>query len=145
MPTATIPEGYHTVTPYLVVANAGALVEFAQKAFAATEVRRVKRPDGSVAHAELRIGDSPVMLADASGKWKAMPCSLFLYFADCDAMFHAAVAAGATPVMQPSDQHHGDRMGGVLDTNGNFWWIATRRENLSNDELERRADAQFKK
>jgi PhnB protein len=145
MTTAPIPEGYHTVTPYLVVAHAAALIEFAQKAFAATEVHRVKRPDGTVAHAEIKIGDSRVMLADASGQWKAMPSALFLYFADCDAMFQSAVAAGATPMMQPADQHHGDRMGGVLDTNGNFWWLATRRENLAPEELQRRADAQFKK
>src|SRR5476651_2455877 len=127
---APIPEGYHTVTPYLVVANAAALIEFAQKAFNATEVHRIRRPDGSLAHAEIKIGDSRVMLADASAHWKAMPSALFLYFADCDAMFKSAVAAGAAPVMQPADQHHGDRMGGVLDTNGNYWWIATRLENL---------------
>jgi PhnB protein len=145
MSTAPIPAGYPTVTPYLVVANAPALIEFAQRAFAATEVHRIKRPDGSVAHAEIRIGGSPVMLADASGQWKAMPSSLFLYFADCDAMFQSAVAAGAAPVMQPADQHHGDRMGGVLDTNGNYWWIATRIENLTSEELQHRADAQFRK
>ena len=144
MPPAPIPAGYHTVTPYLVVANAAALIEFAAKAFAATEVHRIKRPDGTVAHAEIRIGDSPVMLADASGQWKAMPSALFLYSADCDAMFRSAVAAGAAPVMSPADQHHGDRMGGVIDTNGNTWWLATRLETLASDELQRRADAQFK-
>lgn len=145
MTPSPIPPGYPTVTPYLVVANATALIEFARQAFGASEVRRIRRPDGSVAHAEIRVGNSPVMLADANGQWKAMPCSLFLYFADCDAMFRSAVAAGAAPVMQPADQHHGDRMGGVVDTNGNYWWLATRRENLSNDELQRRADAHFRK
>ncbi|MCX6626041.1 MAG: VOC family protein [Candidatus Solibacter sp.] len=140
-PVKAVPEGYHSVTPYLVVQGAGKLIDFMKAAFGAREIGRLLQPDGTIGHTEMRIGDSPIMLSEAREQWKAMPTTLYLYLEDVDAAYARALAAGATPVMEPKNQFYGDRSGGVQDMCGNFWWVATRIEDLSEDELKRRHQA----
>ncbi len=120
-----IPEGYHTVTPYLVVPGVAKLIEFTKEAFGAAEVRVFKRPDGSVMHAEIKIGDSLIMMGEAGPGGKHFPGMLHLYMEEVDAVYQRAIRAGATLVREPADQPHGDRMAGVEDAFGNQWWIAT--------------------
>jgi uncharacterized glyoxalase superfamily protein PhnB len=129
-----IPEGYHTVTPYLVVQGAARLIEFMTQAFGAEEIYRSPKPDGTLGHCQVRIGDSMVELADGSEQWKVRPCNLHLYVPDTDAVYHRAIAAGATSLFEPSNTSYGDRSGGVTDPSGNQWYIATRQENLSDEE-----------
>ncbi len=120
---AYIPEGHHTVSSYLVVSDVAQLIEFTKQAFGATEVYLSKRPDGSVQHAEVRIGDSIVMMGESSDK--KFPGMLHLYMEDVDAVYQRAIQAGAKPVREPADQPYGDRSGGVEDAFGNQWWIST--------------------
>ena len=136
-----IPDGYRTVTPYLIVRGVPRLLDFLQQAFGATELIRAPRPDGSIMHAEVAIGDSRVMMGEASVSAPPMPGSVHLYVVDTDALYHLALQAGATSLREPSDQFYGDRMAGVQDPVGNHWWIATRTENVSPAELARRAAA----
>jgi PhnB protein len=120
-----IPEGHHTVSPYLVVTGVAQLIEFTKQAFGATEVHLSKRPDGSVQHAEVKIGDSIVMMGEGGPGGKHFPGMLHLYMEDVDAVYQRAVQAGAKSVREPADQPYGDRSGGVEDTFGNQWWIST--------------------
>jgi PhnB protein len=141
-----IPEDYHVVTPYLVVEGAEKLINFMKQAFDAKETERMSMPDGSIGHAEVRIGDSVIMLGDARGDtWKAMPSSIYLYVTDCDAVYKQALEAGATSLMEPKDQFYGDRSGGVKDPVGNHWFIATHKEDLTKDELDKRAEDYIKR
>jgi PhnB protein len=140
MSAKPIPEGYHTVTPYLVVEGAAKLIDFLKQAFDAEETFRMPMPDGSIMHAEVKIGDSMVMMGEASDKWKAMPCAIYLYVNDADAVYRRALKAGATSTMESSDQFYGDRQGGVKDPSGNTWWIATHKEDVSSEELKKRAE-----
>jgi len=143
------PAGYHTLTPYLIVAGAARAIEFYRSAFGAREVMRLPGPDGRIGHAEIMIGDSKVMLADEHPEIGARgpiaiggtPVTLHLYVADADAVVARALAAGATLKRAVADQFYGDRMGGVVDPFGHVWWLATRKEDLSADELRRRAAA----
>ena len=144
MAVKPIPEGYHSVTPYLMVENAAKLIDFLKEAFGAVETERVARPDGGVMHAEVRIGDSPVMLGEPMGR-PATPAGLYLFVEDVDATYARALAAGASSVMEPANQFYGDRCGGVTDPAGNTWWIATRVENLTKDELAKRVQAAMSK
>ena len=120
-----IPEGHHTVSSYLVVSGVGQLIEFTKQAFGATEVYLSKRPDGSVQHAEVRIGDSIVMMGEGGPGGKHFPGMLHLYMEDVDAVYQRAIEAGAKSVREPADQPYGDRSGGVEDAFGNQWWIST--------------------
>ncbi len=139
MPVPPIPPGYHTITPYLIVSGLPGTIAFLETVFdARTTVAPMRRPDGTIMHTELQIGDSRIMMAEATEQWKPMPCSIFLYLPDCDASFRRAVAAGATSLMEPADQFYGDRMGGVLDQAGNQWWVATHVEDVTPEEMERR-------
>ena len=104
MPVSPIPDGYHTVSPYLIAEDAGQLLEFMQKAFGAKETFRMEMPDGSVGHAEVRIGDSVVMVGGAGGAWPAVPAAIHLYVPDVDATYQAALAAGARSTEEPADQ-----------------------------------------
>ena len=140
-PVKAVPEGYHSVTPYLVVQGAQKLIDFMQAAFGAQQIVRMLQPDGSIGHTEMRIGDSIIMLGEARDQWKAMPTTLYLYLEDADAAYARALAAGATSVSEPKDQFYGDRSGGVQDMCGNLWWVATRIEDLSEEELMRRHEA----
>jgi PhnB protein len=141
MPVNPIPDGYHTVTPYLVVPEAARLIDFIKQAFDAQESVRMARPDGRVMHAEVRIGDSVVMMGDAGEGSPARACMIHLYVPDADATYQRALQAGATAVREPANQFYGDRSGGVRDPWGNDWWIATHVEDVPEEEMRRRAEA----
>ena len=149
--TKPIPDGYHTVTPYLVIKHAGKAIEFYTEAFGATELTRLTTPDGAVMHAEIRIGDSPVMLSDECPDWNALSpltiggtsVSIILYVEDADTVVNRSVAAGATLLMPVADQFWGDRMGTILDPFGHKWSIATHTEDVSAEEIAKRAKALF--
>ncbi len=141
MAVKPIPEGYGTITPYLVVHGAHDLLDFVKRAFDAEVVERMANPDGTIMHAAVRIGDSMVMMGEASGGFQAMPAMIHLYVPDADATYARALAAGATPVREVGDQFYGDRTGGVKDASGNQWWIATHKEDVSAEELHRRFEA----
>jgi PhnB protein len=136
-----IPAGYHSVTPYLIVEGAARLIEFMKQAFGAEEIYRSAKPDGTLGHCQVRIGDSMVELADGNEQWKTMRSALHLYVPDTDATFRRAIEAGATSLFEPADMFYGDRSGGVVDPAGNHWYIATRKEELSEEEIARRAAA----
>ena len=145
-----IPEGYHSVTPYLIFSGAAEAIEFYKKALGAEEVMRMGDPGGKVNHAEISIGDSRIMLADEHPELRAFspktvggsPVTIHLYVADVDAAVARAVAAGAKLVRPVADQFYGDRNGGIEDPFGYRWFIATRKEDLTMDEIRRRAAAQ---
>ena len=145
MAVKPIPDGYHTVTPYLVVRGAAKLLEFLTRAFGATETYRMTGPDGTIGHAAARIGDSMVMLGEARGEWKPTEAMLYLYVPDTDATYQRALAAGATSLMEPADQFYGDRNAGVKDPLGISWWIATHIEDVAPAEMQRRSDAARRK
>jgi uncharacterized glyoxalase superfamily protein PhnB len=145
MKPKTIPDGFHTVTPYLMVERAAQFLDFIEKAFGATVVERVLGPGGSVGHAQVKIGDSMVMLGEANANWKAQPASLYLYVENVDEAHRRAVLAGATTIMEPSDQFYGDRNSGVKDGWGITWWLATHIEDVPQIELQKRADEMVKK
>ena len=144
-----IPEGYHTATPYLIVGDGARALEFYKQAFGATELFRMAGPDGRIGHAEIKIGDSPIMLADEHPEMNARsprtlggsPVSLVLYVEDVDAVVEQAVAAGAKLTRPVANQFYGDRTGGVEDPFGHVWYIATHVEDVSPEELQRRAAA----
>jgi len=141
MPVKAKPDGYHSVSPYLVVDGAARLIDFLAQTFDAAEVERFTAPGNRVGHAEVRIGDSVVMLGDAHGEHKAMQAMLYVYVDDVDASYQRALAAGGTSVQAPTDHFYGDRSGGVKDPCGNVWYIATHIEDVSPAELKRRAQA----
>jgi uncharacterized glyoxalase superfamily protein PhnB len=133
-----IPDGSHTITPYLVAEGIPKLIEFLKAAFGAQEEYRMPRPDGGIAHAEVKIGDSKLMMGSPMGDFKAKPCSLYLYVEDVDAVYQRAIQAGGTSVREPSDQFYGDRSGGVIDPCGNYWGIATHIEDVPPEEVTKR-------
>ena len=135
-----VPEGYHTVTPYLVVDGAEKIIKFMKEAFGAQPVfEPMMRPDGKVMHAEFKIGNSILMLADSSERAQATSTMLYLYVPNVDAVYQKALKAGGTSLMEPADQFYGDRSGGVKDPAGNRWHIGTHIENVSPAELKKRA------
>jgi PhnB protein len=146
-----VPEGHHTVTPQLVLDNAAQGISWYQKALGAQEVARAVGPDGKIMHAEIRIGDSLIMLNDAMmgakgpNRMGGSPASLWLYVEDCDALFNRAKAAGAKvadgPMGQMADQFWGDRSGTIIDPEGYRWTIATHKEDLTPEEMKKRQDA----
>ncbi len=119
------PEGYASVAVYIMANGAQRVIEFLKQTFAAEELRRYDKPDGSIMHAEVRIDDTVVMLADASGESSGFPVWLHVYVPDVDATYHRALAAGGVSVQPPQQQGDPDRRGGVKDPAGNTWWIAT--------------------
>ena len=143
-----IPEGFHTVTPYLCVKDAARAIEFYKKAFDATEVMRLAEPSGRIGHAEIRIGDSPVMLADEFPEMGFLsPESLGgsavrinLFVGDVDALTSQAIAAGAKVQRPVADQFYGERSGTIMDPFGHIWLISTRIEDVSPQEMQRRYD-----
>jgi uncharacterized glyoxalase superfamily protein PhnB len=135
-----IPKGFGTVTPFLTVTDAAKLIDFLQKAFAAQVKFRMDAPDGSVRHAEVKIGDSMVMIGQVA-PGQEMRSMLHLYAPDTDALYRSALDAGATSIREPADQFYGDRSAGVRDLWGNQWWIATHMEDVSPQEMERRMAA----
>jgi PhnB protein len=136
-----VPEGHSTVSPYLVTAQAERSIELMVKALGGQEIHRSTRSDGAIMHAEVKIGDTVVMISEASPEFPAMPCMLNVYVRDCDAAYARALELGATSLREPASQFYGDRTGGVRDAGGNQWWIATHEEDVAADEIERRARA----
>lgn len=118
---------FHTVTPYLIVADAAHLIAFAVATFGAAEIRRDLRPDGTIMNAEIGIGDSIVELADAGAAWPARQGALHVYVRDTDDTYRRALDAGATSLYEPADMDYGERSAGVTDPTGNHWYIATYR------------------
>jgi uncharacterized glyoxalase superfamily protein PhnB len=116
------------VAPYLIVAGASGTIDFLTQVFGATELRRFSDPAGKVRHAEVRIGDTVVMLADGAEGWPPMPSYVHVYLSDVDATYKRALAAGATSVQEPVKKEDEDKRGGVKDAGGTTWWIATKVE-----------------
>jgi PhnB protein len=141
MAVKPVPEGYHTVTPYLISQDADQLLAFVKKAFGAKENEVMRAPDGSIWHADLTVGTSHIMVSQASAQYPAMQAGIYLYVPDTDTTYRAALAAGATSTMEPADQFYGDRTAGVKDSQGNMWWIGTHVEDVSPEELARRSKA----
>ena len=139
MAVKPIPEGYHTITPYITVDNPGAVIDFLKKAFDAKETYAMRDDQGNVRHAEVKVGTSMVMLGGSHDQYKARPGNFYLYVEDCDAAYKKALAAGGTSLSEPQTQFYGDRHGGVTDSQGNNWWVATHVEDVSPEELDRRA------
>ena len=144
-----IPDGYHTITPYICVKDAVNAIEFYKKAFGATELMRLADPSGKIGHAEIKIGDSHLMIADEFPEMNfrspqslgGSPVSIFLYVEDVDAMANQAVAAGAKVVREVKDQFYGDRSGTLEDPYGHVWNIATHKEDVSMEEINKHAAA----
>ena len=142
-----VPDGYHAVTPYLIVRDGAQALDFYVRAFGAEELYRIDMGGGKLGHAELRIGDSVVMLADEHPEmghkspqaYGGTPVSLLLYVEDCDALVQQAVSAGAKLVRPLQDQFYGDRSGTVVDPFGHMWTVATHKEDLTSDEIKQRA------
>jgi uncharacterized glyoxalase superfamily protein PhnB len=133
-----IPEGYHTVTPFVIVKGAARLIDFMKEAFDAKEMTRVVGESGAIGHAEVRVGDSVVMMFDTKEHWPETPAFLRLYTEDCDATYQRALDCGATSVTRPTNMPWGDRGCRVRDPLGNLWWIMTRIEDVSPEEEGRR-------
>ncbi len=154
MPTKPkpIPDGYHTATPYLIVKEAAKAIDFYKRAFGASETMRMPGPGGKIMHAEIKIGDSPIMLADEFPQMNALspqsvggsPIFLMLYVEDVDGLTRQAIAAGATVEQPVKNQFYGDRSGTLVDPFGHRWTIATHVEDVSPEEMQRRMDAMMK-
>ncbi|WP_243297287.1 VOC family protein [Bacillus litorisediminis] len=143
--TKSIPNGHHTVTPYLIIKGAAEAIAFYQKAFGAAELMRITDDSGKVRHAEIKIGDSPIMLVDEFPEYPLMrsPQSLggtamhiYLYVEDADALFAQAIEAGAKELMPVENQSDGDRRGGVMDPFGHIWWVATHIKDVPLEEMQ---------
>lgn len=148
-----IPEGYRSVTPYLIVSGAAKAIEFYKNVFGATEIMRMAAPSGKVGHAEIKIGDSAIMLADEHPEMGARspqsiggsPVSLMLYIEDVDAVFARALGAGAKQLRPVEDKFYGDRSGTLSDPFGHTWTVGTHKEDVPPEEMKRRAAAAFGK
>ena len=146
-----VPDGHRTVTPYLAIKNAAKALDFYQRAFGAVESYKLMMPDGRVGHAEIRLGDSLIMLADefpeyggkAPDTLGGSPVSLHLYVEDVDAFVKKAVAAGAKERKPVTDQFYGDRSGQLEDPFGHLWWVATHKEDVAPDEMQKRVQAMY--
>jgi PhnB protein len=153
MAVKPIPDGYHTITPYLIVRDASQALTFYQEAFGATELMRMPMPDGKIGHAEIKIGDSMVMLADENPQWGAAsptslggsPVTLAVYVPDVDASYHRAVQAGATVKKPLADQFYGDRSATLTDPFGHVWTLCTHIEDVSPEEMDKRMAEAMKK
>ena len=133
-----IPDGYTTVTPWIITRNTAALIDFLKAAFGAEELARVPSADGGIGHAEARIGNAVVMMFDTPTGWPETPAFIRLYLDNADAAFAAALAAGATPITNVTPLAFGDKVGRIKDPLGNIWWLQTRLEEVSPDEMQKR-------
>ncbi len=148
-----IPDGYHSVTPYLIIKGATRAIEFYKQVFGATELMRFPGPGGTIGHAEIKIGDSPIMLADEHPQMGyrspeslgGTPVSIMLYVEDVDRVVERAVKAGARLERDVADQFYGDRNGTIKDPFGHVWTVSTHKEDVSQEEMERRAAASAQK
>jgi PhnB protein len=149
MATRPVPEGYSTVTPYLIVKGASDAIDFYKRAFGASEIMRFAAPDGKVGHAEIQIGNSRVMLADehpdrgyrSPQSWGGSGTGVLLYLDDVDRVFSRAIQAGAKALEPVKDQFYGDRSGTLIDPFGHWWTVATHVEDVSEEEMQRRMAA----
>lgn len=144
MAVKPIPKGYHSVTTYIVVPGVAKLLDFLKQSFGAKERGRFARPDGGIMHAEVKIGNSVVMMGEPMDRQTPMPACIYLYVKDADAVYRRALEAGASSVAEPADQFYGDRRGGIKDPFGNQWWIATHTEDVAPEEMQRRSEAVMK-
>jgi PhnB protein len=140
----SVPEGFSTVTPYLVVDGASDLIDFLKNGFEAQEVFRMNRDDNRVSHATVKIGNSMIMISDTMTDMHPELAMLYLYVDDADAIYKKAIGAHAESIQEPHDEFYGDRVSAVKDKWGNKWWIATQKEKVAGDELERRAKERWK-
>lgn len=140
-----LPEGFHTVTPFLVADGASELLDFIVKAFNGEVLFNMKMDDGKVMHATAKIGDSLIMVADTMDNMEPVTGMLYLYVDDVDATYQQALRANSTTIREPKDEFYGDRSGGVRDKWGNQWWIATKQEDVSMEELEKRQKERLQK
>ena len=138
-----IPPGHHTVTPQLTCDNTAQAIDWYKKALGAEEIARAVGPDGKIMHAEIKIGDSLIMVSDATAQNQPTQTMLYIYVPNVDAVYQRAVAAGGTSVMEPMDMFYGDRSGGVKDPSGTQWFIGTHKEDVAPQEL-KRAEAHLK-
>lgn len=136
-----IPEGFTTVTPFIMVKDAQQVVNFVKRAFDAEELSVLRTADGTIQHAQMKIGNGIFLIGDTMGKHEPIPAMIYLYVADCDCHYERGLGAGGESVSEPADQFYGDRNAGVKDPCGNIWWIATHKEALSHSEIEERAHA----
>lgn len=145
-----IPQGFHTLSPYMIIRDAAKAIEFYKQALGATELFRWEGDDGAIRHAEIMVGNSPIMITGENPDWPEMkspltlggsPVHLFLYVEDVDTFFERAVAAGAKVLMAVEDQRDGDRRGGFIDPFGYTWWVATQIEDITREELQQRYDS----
>jgi uncharacterized glyoxalase superfamily protein PhnB len=134
-----VPQGYNTVSPWIVSRNTARLLDFMKKAFGAEELGRVPNGDGTIGHAEARIGDSVFLMFDAKNEWPDTPAFLRIYVTDADVVYRKALSAGATVVTEVTPLYFGDRVGRIRDPLGNIWWIQTHVEDVAPDELSTRA------
>ena len=136
MANSHIPEGYHSVTPYIMAKDADATIEFLKKTFDATEKEIIRTPEGKVGHGELRIGDSIIMISEASDQHPFHPSMLYIYVPNVDETYKRGIAAGGESMREPTDEFYGDRSAGMKDASGNQWWMATHQRKLSEQELQ---------
>lgn len=149
MSVKPIPDGYHSVTPYLSIKGAADAIEYYKKAFGAIELFRMAGPDGTIGHAEIKIGDSPIMLADEFPEMEFVspktlggsPVGLMIYVDDVDTVYSRSIAAGGQEVKPLQDQFYGDRSGTLKDPFGHVWTVATHKEDVSEEEMKKRAAA----
>lgn len=134
----SIPDGFQTVNAYLQVDSVAKEIAFLEQAFGGKVLHRSVLPDGRSIHAEVKVGNSIVMMGQGNETWKPRPCAVYVYVDDVDATYRCAVAAGGKSIGEPKDQFYGDRSGGVEDPCGNSWWIATHIEDVSHEESDRR-------
>lgn len=138
MAVKPIPDGYHSVTPYLIVPDVDGMVDFLKEVLGAEERSRALDGQGNVMHAEVKVGNSVIMMSQSNEEYPPTRAMLHIYLEDVDDAYQRALAAGATPVRELTDEFYGDRTGGVQDAFGNQWWLATHIEDVSEEEMQRR-------
>jgi len=145
MSVKPIPDGYNNVIPYLICKGTDIVIEFCKKVFGATVDEIHKNDNGTIMHATIHIRDSAVMLSEGSGNFPPMPCMLYIYVDDVDAVYKKALDTGGVSLREPTNEFYGDRSAGVKDPSGNQWWIGAHIEDVSPEEMERRQKEMGKK
>ena len=139
------PSQYHSVTPYILLADVQGLIDFLGAAFNAEVVEKIATPDGTIMHAEVKIGDSIIMMGQPSPEFELSKSLIYVYTEDVNATYKQALEAGGTSMEEPKDQFYGDRIAAVKDPFGKLWWIATHIEDVSSEELDKRSKEEFEK
>jgi PhnB protein len=145
MKTNPIPQGYHTITPYLAVRGVPKLIDFLTKGFGAEVIKRHETPEGRVMNAEIRVGDSNLMLGEAHDGQEPRTAMLYMYVKDCDSVYKQAIKAGGKSVLEPMDHFYGDRSGAVDDPSGNQWWISTHIRDVTDEDMKKCMEESRKK